>query len=307
MKPYLIPVEDGKGTPFDDTKWYKVYYDGGHHVATLVTKNNKKRMPIRMANSAMDIAFDSLYTQALKENLKSGEMTDFIQAGLEKLYPAFPPLRKYIVEKIDKKQRCMWKRIKRFKRKARLNIWNYFVTFTYDPKKHTAESFRKKLRKCLSNLHTRRNWKYMGVFEEGGENGTLHFHALLYVPKAEMVGRLIAKSEYSTKRRKRYTRYGNTFFDEAFGRSDFQELNPVLLKRGCTIKYLVKYLTKTGEKAVYSRGVPAEIYKELTTWDIAGTFFDYGIKYALFDDVITSEDVENYFKRKQMCSMRMRM
>ena len=64
-----------------------------------------------------------------------------------------------------------------------MNRWNYFVTFTYDPKKHTAESFNKKLRKCLSNLHTRRGWKYMGVFEEGFENGTLHFQALLYVPK----------------------------------------------------------------------------------------------------------------------------
>ena len=135
----------------------------------------------------------------------------------------------------------------------------------------------------------------MGVFEEGFENGTLHFHALLYVPENEMIGRIEKKTEYSTKRGERHTRYGNTFFDENFGISDFQELNPVLLKRGGTLRYLVKYLTKTGEKAVYSRGVPAEIYKELPDSDIVGSFFSYVTKYALFDDVIDWErDVKNY-------------
>ena len=180
--------------------------------------------------------------------------------------------------------------------------WNYFVTFTYDPKKHTAESFRKKLRKCLSNLHTRRGWKYMGVFEEGFENGTLHFHALFYVPENEMIGRLVKKREYSTKRGKRHTRYGNTLFDENFGMSDFQEINPVLLKRGGTLRYLVKYLTKSNEKAVYSRVLPAEIYKEIADSDIAGTYLDFVTKYVLFDDVIDWErDVKDYGKKKRLC------
>jgi len=109
-------------------------------------------------------------------------------------------LAKYVEEKLEKKWRSMRVRIKRFERKAHMNRWNYFVTFTYDPKKQTEESFRKKLRKSLSNLHTRRGWKYMGVFEKGGENGTLHFHALIYVLDGEMIGTLIAKNEYSKKR-----------------------------------------------------------------------------------------------------------
>ena len=235
-KPYLIPADDVQGNPFEERHYYKIYHDGGHHVATRVVRSKGKRPPKKTAQTALDIAFDSLYFQAVRKGFKNNEVADFIQAGLEKLYPASPTLQKYIVEKIDKKQRNLWKRIKRFKRKANMYRWNYFVTFTYDPQKHTPESFRKKLRKCLSNLHTRRGWKYMGVFEEGFENGTLHFHALLYVPENEMIGRLIEKREYSTKRRKRHTRYGNTFFDESFGKSDFQELNPVLLKRGGTLK-----------------------------------------------------------------------
>ncbi|MBQ7913857.1 MAG: hypothetical protein IJ308_09030 [Clostridia bacterium] len=300
-KPYLIPIEDGLGNPFEERHYYKIYNDGGHYVGTRVVRSKGKRPPKRPAQTAFDIAFDSLYFQAVKQGLKNDAMADFIQAGLEKLYPASSTLRKYILEKIDKKQRNLWKRIKRFRRKANMYRWNYFVTFTYDPKKHTAESFRKKLRKCLSNLHTRRGWKYMGVFEEGGENGTLHFHALLYVPKDEMIGRIIEKNEYSLKRRKRYTRYGNTFFDENFGMSDFQELNPILLKRGGTIKYLIKYIVKTGEKIVYSRGIPAEICKEIADSDIAGTFLNFVTKYVLFDDVIDWErDIKNYGKMQRL-------
>ena len=294
MKPYLIPADYLRDNPFAETHMYKIYHDGSHYVATRVVQSKGKRPPKKPANTAMDIAFDSLYYQAVRRGLKDEEMVDYIQAGLEKLYPATFTLRKYIIEKIDKKQRNMWKRIKRFKRKAKMNCWNYFVTFTYDPKKHTAESFDKKLRKCLSNLHTRRGWKYMGVFEEGFENGTLHFHALLYVPKNEMIGKIVAKNEYSTKRKERRTRYGNTFFDEYFGISDFQELNPILLKRGGTLRYLLKYLTKAGEKAVYSRGLPSEIYKELSDNDVVGTYFDFVTKYVLWDDVLDWErDIKN--------------
>ena len=140
----------------------------------------------------------------------------------------------------------------------------------------------------------------MGVFEEGWANGTLHFHALLYVPENEMIGEIVEKNEYSTKRGEVHTRYGNTFFDESFGRSDFQELNPVLLKRGGTLRYLVKYIVKSGEKIVYSRGIPAEICKELPPSDIVDEFLDFVTKYALFDDVIDWErDVKDYGKKKK--------
>ena len=299
-KPYLIPIEDNSlKNPFEERHYYKIYNDGGHFVATRIVRSKGKRPPKKPANTAFDIAFDSLYVCALKQGLKDDAMVDFIQAGLEKLYPASSTLRKYILEKIDKKKRNLWKRIKRFKRKANMYKWNYFVTFTYDPKKHTAESFRKKLRKCLSNLHTRRGWTYMGVFEEGGENGTVHFHALLYVPQGEMIGRIIEKNEYSTKRRERRIRYANTFFDENFGISDFKELNPVLLKRGGTLRYLTKYIAKTGDKMVYSRGIPAESCRELPDSDIAGTYLDFVMKYVVFDDVIDWErDIKNYGKKR---------
>ena len=299
-KAYLIPADYLRNNPFAETHKYKIYHDGDHPVATRIVRSKGKRPPKKPANTAFDIAFDSLYFQAKRKGLKDEEMVDYIQAGLTKLYPASSTLRKYIVEKINKKQRNLWKRIKRFKRKVNMNRWNYFVTFTCDPKKHTEESFRKKLRKCLSNLHTRRGWKYMGVFEYGEANGAIHFHALIYVPEGEMIGDIVAVSEYSKKRGERYTRYGNTFFDDAFGKSDFQEVNLVLLKRGGTSRYLVKYITKTGEKIVYSRGIPAEICKELSDNDVVGTYLDFVTKYVLWDDVLDWErDIKDYGKKKE--------
>ena len=112
-----------------------------------------------------------------------------------------------------------------------------------------------------------------------------------------MIGKIVKKLEYSTKRGGRRTRYGNTFFDENFGISDFQEVNPILLRRGGTARYLVKYITKTGEKALYSRGVPREICREFNDNDIVGTYFDFVTKYVLWDEVLDWErDIKNYLK-----------
>ena len=196
-KPRLIPADYLRDNPFAEKHMYKIYHDGDHPVATRIVRSKGKRPPKRPAQTAFDIAFDSLYFQAKRKGLSGDEMVDYIQAGLEKIYPASFTLRKYILEKIDKKQRNLWKRIKRFKRKVNMNRWTHFVTFTCDPKKHTQESFMKKLRKCLSNLHTRRGWKYMGVWERGGETDRLHFHALVKVPDGEMHGTLEKKTDYN--------------------------------------------------------------------------------------------------------------
>ena len=73
------------------------------------------------------------------------------------------------------------------------------------------------------------------------------------------------------------------------------------MKRGGTLKYLIKYIAKTGEKIVYGRGIPAEICIELADSDIAGTFMDFVTKYVLFDDVIDWErDVKDYGKKRRV-------
>ena len=118
MKPKLISADYLRDNPFAEKHMYKIYHDGDHPVATRIVRSKGKCPPKRHKATALDIAFDSLYFQAKRKGLNGDDMVDFIQAGLEKLYPASSTLRKYILEKIDKKQRNLWKRLKRFKRKT---------------------------------------------------------------------------------------------------------------------------------------------------------------------------------------------
>lgn len=257
------------------------------------------------SRSSLDILFDSLYFTAYKQGLKDNKlnkpMTDFIRAGILKLYPDLDGLDEYVADKIKQKYNNLCHRKKRFRRKANLNNWNYFVTFTYDDTKHTAESFKKKLRKCLSNLHTRRGWKYMGVFEQAPETGRLHFHGLIYVPVGQMLGTLAEKQDYDTVNHRLQTRNENKFFADNFGRNDFCEVSKSEMKNGKRTEYILKYIGKTNERICYSRGIPTEICKVLDGDDIITEMYDFCTKYILFDDVIDWEqDIMRYRYCKQM-------
>jgi hypothetical protein len=141
----------------------------------------------------------------------------------------------------------------------------------------------------------------MGVFEEAPETGRLHFHGLFYIPDGEMLGTLTEEKDYSEKQGKVQITHSNNFFKKNFGRNDFEELNAMELKRGQTLNYILKYIGKTGERIVYSRGIPTEICKKLTEREIATEMTDYVKKFVLFDDTIEWErDVMHYTKIKQM-------
>lgn len=303
----LIPVSDNEFNPFffgeseqpAEKPYYKIYHDGGHYIATRCGCK-RKTVPHKHSREDIDILFDSLYVTAMQDGLKGDDMITYIKAGILLLFPDYPALDKYIADKIERKLHNLYARKKRFRRKANLNKWNYFVTFTYDDSKHDADSFRAKLRKCLSNLHTRRGWRYMGVFERAPETGRLHFHGLIYIPDGEHIGMITEKTDYSTAQGKMQTTHENDFFQKAFGRNDFEELNEMELKHGQTLNYLLKYIGKTGERIVYSRGIPTEIYRKLNDDEIVTEMDDFGIKYILFDDVISWERDIMHFKYKQM-------
>lgn len=263
-----------------------------------LSTHNGTRMPL----SAMDILFDSLYYQAYKQGLKDKKdnkpMSDYIRAGILKLFPYTDDLDGYIADKIKRKYNNLVHRKKRFRRKANLNHWNYFVTFTYDDTKQTAESFKKKLRKCLSNLHTRRGWKYMGVFEEAPETGRLHFHGLIYVPAGQMLGTITEKQDYSTTKHEMQVRSENSFFEKNFGRNDFCEVSTAEMKNGKRTDYILKYIGKSNERICYSRGIPTELCKKIDDNDIVAEMQDFVTKYILFDDTI---DWERDIMRLRYC------
>ena len=286
--------------PPAETPYYKIYNDGGHYIATRCVRSQIKPVPHKYKREDIDILFDSLYIAAMQDGLKGDEMTAYIKAEILLLFPDYPDLDKYIADKIERKQHNLYVRKKRFRRKANLNRWNYFVTFTYADDKQDEYTFRKKLRCCLSHLHTRRGWRYMGVFERAPETGRLHFHGLLYIPGGEMIGKITEKTDYSTARGKMQTTHEKKKKKKTFGRNDFEELNEMELKHGQTLNYLLKYIGKTGERIVYSRGIPTEIYRKLNDGEIVTEMNDFGTKYILFDDVISWERDIMHFKRKQM-------
>lgn len=69
----------------------------------------------------------------------------------------------FVDKRLRQKQENFIARRIRMTRKASLTNFNYFVTFTYDSTFHTEESFKKKLKKTLSNFAVRKGWRYIGV------------------------------------------------------------------------------------------------------------------------------------------------
>lgn len=300
----MIDITTGVVVPFfddkNDERVYSIYNDGGHYIAVPRLKRSKKGVSTARELTATDIAFNSLFSLAVENGLEKRALAEYVEDEMTTLFPEITDMSGFVAEKIIRKYKNLYNRKKRFRRKAYLNKWNYFVTITYDDKKHDEESFRKKLRRCLSNLHTRRGWKYMGVFEHAPETHRLHFHALMYIPDGEMIGNVAELRDYSTAQGQMQITHSNTFFADSFGRNDFEQLNEQELRHGGTINYLLKYISKTGERIVYSRGIPTAICMKVKDKDIATSMEDYVTKYLLFDDVINYErDIARY-KTKQM-------
>ena len=141
----------------------------------------------------------------------------------------------------------------------------------------------------------------MGVFERAPETGRLHFHGLLYVPDGEMLGKLQEKTDYSTAQEKMQTRNENSFFAKYYGRNDFEEITEAQMEYGNSVDYILKYIGKTNERIVYSRGVPTEISLNLTEKDVITELTnDFTYKVILFDDVVNWERDILRCKYKQM-------
>ena len=169
-------------------------------------------------------------------------------------------------------------------RKANLANFNYFCTFTYDDNKHTEESFKKGLKTCLRNLCYRKNWRYMGVWERAPETNRLHFHGLFYIPENSMPGEIIEVRDYSTQFQRMQTTFQSSFFNKRFGRSDFKEIDEHERRLGNALAYLMKYIEKTGEKIVYSKGLPQYFISDIMDEDIVCTIGQEDKKLLLFDD-----------------------
>ncbi|MBR1925894.1 MAG: hypothetical protein IJ837_03455 [Clostridia bacterium] len=190
----------------------------------------------------------------------------------------------FVEENFERKLRNLICRRVRMARKANLAGFNYFCTFTYDSNLHSEESFKKKLKYCFANFCRRKDWKYMGVWERSPEKKRLHFHGLFYIPKNGMVGELKTVRDFDTRSNKMRTTIQSTYFNERFGRSDFEEIDEQEKRLGSAIAYLMKYIEKTGEKIVYSKNLPQYFISDIMDWDIVCTIGQEDKKLLLFDD-----------------------
>lgn len=236
--------------------------------ATTVRKLTKKEL------------FDELYQEYLC--LPKKERVIKIMDEMLPYFDSVEQLKWYVDLGMERKQRNVISRRVRMVRKANLANFNYFCTFTYDDKKHTETEFKKKLKNKLSLLAYRQKWKYMGVWERSPEKKRLHFHGLFNIPKNAMTGKLEERRDYSVISHSMQTISINTYFAERFGRNDFKELDKRLL--GEALSYLMKYIEKSGEKIIYSKGLYQYFVSDIMREDVVTTIGQEDKKLLLYDD-----------------------
>lgn len=205
---------------------------------------------------------------AESKDMKVKEKKQYILRGIRRLFKNDRAAEYYVDNKIYNKWRALKERRKRFMRKAYLNRFNYFATFTYDDKKHTETGFKKKLIVYLRRFATRYGWKYMGVWERGDETDRLHFHALVKVPEGQMHGELEEKTDFNFKTKRRRKTLQHSYFNKKFGRTDFEPIIENDMAYVFAIEYILKYVEKTGERIVYSRKLPMYLISDINSEDV---------------------------------------
>ena len=244
------------------------------------SQKQKDKKPKRVATRTE--IFNELYTDS--SDMSRAKRKVFLINEMKKYFVKHNQAIMFVEKRLEMKRTNYINRLIRFKRKAYLNDFNYFVTFTYDGLKHDEETFRKQLRKTLMNFHTRKQWKYIGVWEKAPKTKRLHFHAIMNVPEGTMPGEMFKKNDYDKKRHKRQITIQNTYFNERFGRTDFEELDRVLMQNGNAMNYLTKYIAKTEERLVYSRGLPMYLISDITDEDVVCRCGLENRKLLLFDN-----------------------
>ena len=205
---------------------------------------------------------------------------------IERMRPYFDDdekAKRYVEVNLERKQRNLICRRIRLSRKANLQEFNYFCTFTYDGKLHTEDSFKYKLKHTLSNFAKRKGWKYIGVWERSPEKKRLHFHGIFYIPEGTMPGQIIQVEDYNFNTHRRQVTNQNLYFNERFGRSDFEPINDPR-RMGDAMAYLMKYIEKSGEKIVYSKGLPQYFISDILDEDVVCRVGMEEQKLLLFDN-----------------------
>lgn len=211
------------------------------------------------------------------------ERREYVLERVKQYFDSCDQATAYVDEMYAKARRNLIYRRKRMVRKAYLHgSWNYFCTFTYDDELHDENSFKESFSNFLKNNAYRKLWKYIGVWERGSKSDRLHFHGIFDIPDGALPGDIEEVEDYDYKTHKKRITHSCVPVRDKFGRNDFENINKYDLSR--TLGYLMKYLEKSGEKIVYSRGLPEYRISDIQDEDILAPMNKYEDKLLLFDD-----------------------
>ena len=273
----ISPYDEDENEPVFDNEVIEVTSD-------VYASENVSKNAVNFVDSieqSLGELFEELYRNSIGK--KRSTQREYILKNILKHVNNIDIAEKFVDEKLEKKLRNLIVRRLRLWRKLSLNDFNYFVTFTYDDKLQSEESFKNRLRTCLSHYSNRRGWQYAGVWEGKAQDKRLHFHGIFNIPEGTMPGELIEKNDYSIRLHKRKKTTSNTFFEKKFGRCDFDRIETPVLK-GEAMRYLIKYIEKTEEKIVYSRGLARYILSDVENEDVVCAYDEFETKYILYDD-----------------------
>ena len=215
--------------------------------------------------------FDELYKEYFEK--RKAEKREIISNKMRAYFQDEKQLNNFLDENFERKRRNAVVRSIMNYRKANSRDFNYFCTFTYDSKKLSEEEFRRRLKYCFWNFHKRNGWEYMGVWEQGERNGRWHFHGLFDIPEGQLPGEIEEISGYSFSERKRKKIKQSKYFAERFGRNEFRDVIDEF-DRNMAISYISKYLEKSGERIVCTKGVKAYFITDVLDSDI---LCEYGV------------------------------
>lgn len=273
----------------------KIYHDGSHFVAIpkgafssgkgckrSVARPTKQQPPTTESPPETHKEhFETAYKESL--SLPKKERKKHIKDALESDFADKTELKVFVDKNLERVKTNAIKRRVRLNRKLQLQRWDYFVTFTYSDELHTEETFRKKLTNTLKHLVARKGWKYVGVWERGSDTDRLHFHGIFQIPEGSMIGDLTEVKDYDTRRHRIQTTLQNTHFLKHFGRNDFSCLCvPDDLSKA--VKYITKYMEKSGERLVYGGNLPTYFQSDILEDDVVCPIGIDDRKALLFDN-----------------------
>lgn len=273
----------------------KIYHDGSHFVAIpkgafpsgkgckrSVARPTKQQPPTTESPpETHKERFETAYKESL--SLPKKERKKHIKDALESDFADKTELKTFVDKNLERVKTNAIKRRVRLNRKLQLQRWDYFVTFTYSDELLDEETFRKKLTNTLKHLVARKGWKYVGVWERGSDTDRLHFHGIFQIPEGGMIGNLTEVKDYDTHKHRMQTTLQNTHFLKHFGRNDFSCICvPDDLSKA--VKYITKYMEKSGERLVYGGNLPTYFQSDILEDDVVCPIGIDDRKALLFDN-----------------------